>query len=348
MKRVSGVVMASCVRQPARVVAPFAATRPGVDAKTLLEKLQGPGAESLAALIVDDLLAQPVGALVPQALAVKVTRAALSGWLASDDALRVLGRVVEETANRLQARPVQLRDVVSKDLRAALKDVVGRPFSPDRRLVLTVIDREPTRELVRALLLDAVLDFGKKASAPVAGVAKGLGTLARLAGETVKAKSGGLGSLVGAVGSEVERQLEKRAVEFVDAALGGVFGQIADAISDPRRATEAAELRLAFVDGALELTLPQLARELINLDVPGGAEVLRAGLKRWLASAESDEQLAEVAAFVLARDAQRPLKDVLAEVGLLEVVRHTATEQVALHVRRIGGSSALATWLAEA
>jgi hypothetical protein len=85
----------------------------------------------------------------------------------------------------------------------------------------------------------------------VAGMARGLGSLAKFAGETVKARSGGLGSLVGAVSGEVERQLEKRAVEFVDASIAGVFGQIADALSDPKRAEEAAELRMAIFDGAL-------------------------------------------------------------------------------------------------
>ena len=88
----------------------------------------------------------------------------------------------------------------------------------------------------------------------------------------MKSRSGSLGSLVGAVSDEVERQLEKRATEFVDSALAGVFGQIADAVSDPKRASEAAELRIAFFDGALELTGPQLARELANLDVAGGTE----------------------------------------------------------------------------
>ncbi len=316
-----------------------------MDPKTLIEKLQGPGAESLAGLIVDDLLAQEVGQLVPEALAVKVARAGLEGWLGSEAAVPALGKVVESLSARLSARREPVREMVAADVRAALKEVVGRPFSPDRRLVLTIIDRGPMRDLVRALLLDAVLEFARRASAPMAGMAKGLGSLARLAGETMKAKSGGFGSLVGAVSGEVEKQLEKRAVEFVDAALGGVFGQLADAISDPRRAGEAAELRLALFDGALELTGPQLSRELLNLDVPGGAEVLRAGLRRWLASTAAEPQLAEVAHVVLERDARRPLREVLGELGLLEVTRSTATEQVAVQVRRIAGSEAFGTCL---
>jgi hypothetical protein len=40
-------------------------------------------------------------------------------------------------------------------------------------------------------------------------------------------------------------------------------------------------------DGALELKLKQLSRELINLDVPGGAEIVRAALLEYLASPAS-------------------------------------------------------------
>jgi hypothetical protein len=255
---------------------------------------------------------------------------------------------VEALVARLAAEPKALRDVVARDVRVALREVVGRPFSPDRQLVLTIIDRGPMRELVRALLLDAVLEFGRRASAPVAGVARGLGSLARFAGETVKAKSGTLGSLVGAVSGEVERQLERRAVEFVDAALGGVFGQLADAIADPRRAAEAAELRMALFDGAMELTLPQLSRELVNLDVAGGAEVLRDGLRRWLASPDADRQLGELARFVLERDAARSGRQVLAELGLLDVTRSTAVPQVAAFLRRLAASPAFGQWLSAA
>jgi hypothetical protein len=150
---------------------------------------------------------------------------------------------------------------------------------------------------------------------------------------------------VGAVSDEVERQLEKRAVEFVDSALAGVFGQIADAVSDPDQATEAAELRMAFFDGALELTGPQLAREIANLDVAGGAEILRAGLKRWLATPAADKDLTEFVEPLLSRIAEQPLKEALAEVGLLEVTRAVAQEQLAVRIRAITATPAFAAWL---
>ena len=270
----------------------------------------------------------------------------LEAWVKSAGTEQLVTRVVEDLVQRLQTQPKSVRDVMPAELRKAAREIFGRPFSPDRRLVLTIIDRPPTRELVRQLLLDAILEFGRRASAPMAGMARGLGSLAKFAGETVKARSGGLGSLVGAVSGEVERQLEKRAVEFVDAALAGVFGQIADSISDPKRAAEAAELRLAIFDGVLELTGPQLSRELINLDVPGGAKVLREGMSRWLASAESEGQLVEFATRLLEQDGKRSVREVLSEVGLLDVTRALAIEQLAVRIKAISGTPEFAAWLA--
>jgi hypothetical protein len=320
-------------------------TEPRVNAQTLLSRLQADAADSLAELSVNSVLDTKLVELVPPAKLAADARKVLDAWLASETAVKELARGVEWVVNRLNADRRTVGEAVPREAKASLKEMLRRPFSPDRKLVLTVIDRDPTRELVRQLLLDAVLEFGRRASAPVAGMARGLGSLAKLAGETVKSRGGTLGSLVGAVGGEVERQLEKRAVEFVDSALAGVFGQIADAISDPRRAAEAAELRVAFMDGVLELTFPQLARELVNLNVDGGAEVLRSGLRRWLATPEANEQLEKFAALVLEREGQRTAREVLKGLGLEDTAKGIAKDVLAARIRAIAATPEFASWL---
>jgi hypothetical protein len=321
-------------------------TRGSVDAEKLISKLQSEeGSRGLATLSVDGLLAKPVRELVDPKVVRAVGRRLLEAWVKSAGTEQLVTRVVEDLVQRLQAQPKSVRDVMPAELRKAAREIFGRPFSPDRRVVLTVIDRPPTRELVRELLLTTVLEFGRKASAPVAGMARGLGSLAKFAGETVKARSGGLGSLVGAVSGEVERQLEKRAVEFVDASIAGVFGQIADALSDPKRAEEAAELRMAIFDGALELTGPQLAREVMNADVAGGSTVVREGLARWVASAEADAQVEKWVSVTLERDGAKSGKDLLTELGMLDVVREVASEQLAVQIRAVTGGAAFAEWV---
>lgn len=320
-----------------------------MDATNLLEKLRQTAPTSplrgLAELSVDALLDLPMSAWVSQAEVATWGRRLLSGFLASSGAQAAVTRVVEEVFSRLQKERRPVEAVLPRELKRALREVVRRPFSPDRRLVLTIIDREPFRDLVRQILVEAVVEFGRRASAPVAGMARGLGTLARMAQETVKSRTGGLGSLVGAVGSEVERQLEKRAVEFVDTALAGVLGQLADAVADPKRADEASELRLSLFDGALALTGPQLARELMNADVPGAVELLKGGLRSWVSSKEADDALGALGAFVLSLGGSKTGRAQLDELGLLSDARQLAVEQTLARLQHVVGTPAFAAWL---
>lgn len=317
-----------------------------MDAATLKKKLSDPAAiDQLADLSLNAMLDAPVSAFVPEDLAVRATRLAIEGWLQSAQAVPALRKLVEEAFNELQKDGRKLRDTIAPDLERTLKAMLERPYSPDRRLVLTIIDRPPMRELIRGLLVQTVLDFGKKAAAPVAGVAKSLGGLARFAVDTAKSRSGTFGSVVGAVSGEVERQLEKRAVEFVDASLSNVFGELADSISDPKRAHEAAELRVAFFEGVLELTLPQLARELMNLDVPGGAEVLRDGLSKWVASPASDAAFKEIAARLTKREGARTLRAVLEESGQLQTFRSIGRESLAARIQQVVSAPEFGAWL---
>ena len=299
----------------------------------------------LAALSLETLLDTPVQSVLDEATVVRITRSVLGGWAQSSELLPALNGVIARAVNELSGNRKTVKSVLSPSAREALREIVSRPFSPDRALVLSLIDRGPTRELVRQLLLDAILEFGRKLSSPVSGVAKGLGSLARLATDTVKSRGGGLGSLVGAVSGEVERQLEKRATEFVDAALGGIFGQIADSVSDPRRAHEAAELRASVFDGAMNLTMHQLSRELMNADLPGAAELFRDAFRRWLASPEADAQLAELTRFALKTTPQQTVRALLTEWGLLESARPVLVEQLAARMRDVVASDAFSSWL---
>lgn len=307
----------------------------------LLSKLQGDGANSLAALSVDHLLAQPMETLLPPATARANVRRGLEAMVESDSALDALTRVTEALVNELQKDRRALKELSTRDVKQTIHEMLRRPYSPDRKLVLTVIDREPTRKLIRAIVVSTVNEFASRAAAPVAGITRGLGSLAKFAGDTVKSRGGMLGAVVGGV----EKQVEQRSLEFADSVLSKIFGQIADTISDPDKADEAADLRAEIFDGVMELTLPQLARELVNLDVTGGAQLLRDGMKRWLKSPDSETLLERATTFILSLDMKRPARDVLSELGLLDVVRTTSIEQLARHIREIAATPAFAVWL---
>lgn len=320
-----------------------------MDAATVTQRLanaaDGGPLDQLAELTLDRMLDTPLATLIPEDFAVRVMRAAIEGWLQSPQAVPALDKLVEETFNQLQGDGRKLRETMAPQLKATVLELLGRPYSPDKRLVLTLIDRPPMRELIRGLLLQTMLDFGRKVASPAAGVARSLSGLARFAVDTAKARSGAIGSMVGAVSGEVERQLEKRAVEFVDSSMSGVFGELADSVSDPKRAHEAAELRVALFEGVLELTLPQLARELMNLDVSGGAVVLREGLSRWIASPASDEAFRASAARLTRREGARSLRAVLEDAGQLQTFRSLGREALRARLAEVVATPAFVAWL---
>ncbi len=320
-----------------------------MDAATLKKRLCNPvdggPVDQLAELTLNALLDKKLMTLLPEDLVVRTLRLAIEGWLQSQQAVPALNRLVEAVVKKLQGGGRKLGEVMAHELKATVLQMLERPYSPDRNLVLTIIDRPPVRELIRGLLLQTVTDFGKKVTSPVAGVAKSLGGLARFAVDTAKARSGAIGSMVGAVSEEVERQLEKRAVDFVDASMSNVFGELADSVSNPKRAHEAAELRVAFFEGVLELTLPQLARELMNLDVPGGARVLREGLEQWVESPASEEALKDFVGRLTQVEGGRSLRELLEEAGQLQMFRVIGREALRARMAQVVDAPPFAAWL---
>jgi hypothetical protein len=313
-----------------------------------LERVQDPAdgaaTDRLAIMLLDQLFATRADAVVPLGRVSAWARLAMHAWLESDEASKTLERALEDTVAQLSARKQTLRETLPKDLQVTLLEMYGRPYSPDRRVVMALLDRPPMRALIRELVLDTVTAFGARMAAPAASVTKGLGGLARFAAEQVKSRGGAIGGLVGAVSTEVQNQLERRSGDFADAAISGVLSEIADAVCDPKRAHEAAALRVETMKGALELTLPQLARELINLDVPGGANVLREGLARWLESGEATKLVEGAVGQV---KSERTVGQVLESIGQLEPARVIGRELLRLRLHALFASPEYAAWLGE-
>lgn len=299
----------------------------------------------LARLSVDAWLDGSVSGWLTEASLAQLLRSGLRGWLETPAAVGAITAWVDSTVNRLQNDHRSLQEALPETWTHAVREVVERPLSPDRQLVLKVLQQPALRELIRGLLLQVVLDFGRKWSTPVAGVAKGLGSLAKLALETTKSRAGSLGNLVGAVSEEVERQLETRSVEFVDGALSRVIDQIADVLSNPRRAEEAAALRSAMLDGVLQLTGPQLARELMNADISGAAEIVRGGLGKWLEEPRAEHDLQGAARLLLGANGQRSVRALLDELGLTETVRTHAAPFLMNQMRTVVTHPGFEPWL---
>jgi hypothetical protein len=311
-------------------------------AASALARLQSPEASTLLAplvtLAIDQIFETPLSSVTTSdALAHKLHQL-LNAWVDSPSAQTTLERWTERVYHQLSSRNETVETVLPVELRRAIDALLSRPFSPDKRVVLQVIDQEPMRELVKQLLVD------KRASAPVAGVAKSLGGLARMAQETLKSSSGSLGSIVGAVSGEVERQLERRAVEFVDGSLAQFFDRLANVVSSPARAHEAAELRRALFDGVLHLNFEQLGREWLNADVAGGARLLREALNRWLMGSGSERELRTLVSLFFEPSQHQTLRAFLSELGLLEPLRDWSLELLLPEATKLTQTPAFEAW----
>lgn len=313
---------------------------------------EGPLAR-LADLAADELLDTPAGAILEPAATAEAIVALVRDHLGSTRSHRTLEARIERFLQRLEERGQTFLDLLPPELQGALSALAERPWAPDRDLIVAWLDRDPIRGLLRKLLQEALVAFGKRLRAPVAEsrITRGLGELGRFARDATLGRAGTLGSLtadlVGAVSGEVERQIERRAAEFADAAISGVIHRIAELLGDPDLADEQAALRQALLEGFLDLSTVQVAAEARRIDPAAVGELIRSWTARWLERPGSEKELADAIATFLGDDAGKPLGDLLAELGVEELGRDLLATFIEERMRPIVDGDAFAAWLAE-
>lgn len=328
-----------------------------MEAGDLLERLRdfrpdGPLAR-LADVATSEWLDQElVSWLEPRATARRL-RTFLQAWLGSDEVEGRLEELARDVADELRGRDTRLGGWLGPDGTLLLEALAERSFTPSKDLVLALLDREPMRQLLRRLLIDALIGFGARLRAPVADnrLTRGLGDLGRFARAQAMSRAGALGTLatevVGAVSGEVERQLEKRAAEFADSILSDTLQKLAGLLSDPELADEQAELRLALLEGILELPSLRLADEIEGTDVRAVTGIVRERLGVWLEGPDAEETLASSIEWLLGRDAERTVGTVLDELGLREPVVALVREVVLEGMQVLVSGDRFGLWLSD-
>ena len=287
---------------------------PSVDAR-LLARLRDPAAaDRLVDRWVVDLLARPLAELIPPAQVAAFSARLLAGVAGSDAFGRRVEKQVEEALASAELDPSKLHESLPPEAVRALRELAARPHPSDRELILAVLDREPVRKLVRALLVDVLIEFGRRIAArasPLTGsrVGRGLGKLGALAGAV------GSG-VVGAVSGELERQVEKRAAEFADLGIARVLQQLANLASDPSLAKDQAEFRSALLEGCLELRRSDLAREARRQEPGVALRLFREAVRGHWARPESRASLESRLWRILGDDSHRTLGAALDEMGV--------------------------------
>jgi hypothetical protein len=296
-------------------------------------RLRAGGAERLADLLLDDLLARPIAELVDARwLAERVAEAARA---AVADPTTI--RAVRERAAR--ARVPSGAIPVPEEVRSALEAVLRRPYVPDRALVRAVLSHDTARRLGEGLVRDLLVSFAQRLKPPIPtpplrGGLPNLGRLSRI-GE----------GLIGGLGHELEAQLEQRARDFATAGMTRLLEQLADHLSDPAHAAEYARWRVDALRKLLTTDARTLAAEAGKLDDDGMTEDLLALARAVVGRGAFVGEVEAVLRAAQDESAGRTLREALAELGegsasSLEALR----ELLRARVRATVETDAFAAW----
>lgn len=320
------------------------------DLLTQLRAPDGPLA-GLVTLLVGDLLGRALGEVVDPERTARMAASTLRDWLAGDRGEAQLLAWWTGVVDRIEAEERPLREVIPDAVREAAETVAAQPYQPDRDALLSLLDREPVRKLLREILQTTLVDFGKKVSAPVksAPISKGLGGALGGFGARAKKRAGVLGALAeevaGAVGGELERQVERKAADFADTALSSVLHRIVDLMADPARAEDQAALRGALLEGAWDWTGPIAARELRRGDSDAIAAVVREAVQAWTAQDDFEPTVRGWIDEILAEQGHLTLHDFLQDLDLLDSFRTYATELMQQRATDFVSTDAFGGWL---
>jgi hypothetical protein len=320
-------------------------------AAELLARLRDPADDApsarLAALLVEETLARPVRELVDPAVVAAAMQSTLLAWTASDPGVAHVVATAERVRAVVSAHDRPVSDVVPAAVQGGLREMAQLPFVARRDAVMKLLDRQSFRQLVRAQLVETLVDFGRRATSPVSDspLARGLGGLGKLAGQI--AKPSGLSAIASAVSGEVERQVEKRANDFADTAVAGIISGIADQASDPARSTQQAALRLELLEGVLALTGSEVG-ELAHGNLDRQVGVVRKALAAWATGGDLARDVEGALRVILELEGARPLGDLLNVLGVRGPVSLHARAFVRAALARVVAAEAFAAWLEQA
>lgn len=262
-------------------------------------RLLGGGADRLADLLLDELLDRPLRELVDAAWLAEQLGAALRS-AADDPRVEAWFR---DRVNDLRARVPSGPPPVGPAISGPLREVMQRPYVPDRQLVGDLLDHDTARLLLKNLFSDLLIAFASRIRPPMPVKAPTLPSLGRL---------GRLGEgVLGAVGHGLEHQLEQRAREFADQAVQKLVEKMADHLCNPDLVREYGEWRAHGVDVLLRTDLRVLAGELEKLDPEALVATAAALVRGFVARDDLADELRAVLDAALDEAKDRSARDLM-------------------------------------
>ena len=220
----------------------------------------------------------------------------------------------------------------------APRRLLGRPWSPDSELVQALLDHDAVRGLVREVLQDALLEFGRTLRSFVPDAPRP--RRGRLAALVEKAQ--GVASVLSA---EVERKLEGRVRTFVEGAIGRALEHSTSYLSGTREAESLAAWRVHALDVLAGWPRERWADGLRRLDEEGLVDELADVLRDLAAWEGLTGWLEEVLTDALAAPEGGTLAEILP--GEREEWRTRLAAPLRERTRAVVATDAFAAWLSE-
>ena len=311
-------------------------------ADRLQQRLQGPLTGELVRLVADWILDRPLHRLIDVPFVVDQVMTGLE--MASQGEQHEAWVKTQVHALRGQVPAGSPRDQIPEELIGAIEGVITRHYTPDKALVVALIDHPTMEALVRDLLSTALRNFVQQLknltpampkTPPRAG--RGLGRL------------GSIGqSVLGGLGSEISQRAEHLANQTVDEALRRAIGQVSGHICDPAHADHYSAFRLHIWQTLIQTKNEALAAEWDKLD-PDSLVAAGTAASRALAGRESlRAEIQRGVESVLESAGDRCLRDLLEETGLEDdnpAWRQAMEAQLALQIQDFVATAGFAAWL---
>ncbi len=300
---------------------------------------------SLLDLAFDHLCARKVKELVDLDRTIRSLDAALAPDHIAEVQRRVTAPARARLIQRAKASSLKVDAWLPSDVKDLIAGALGAPAPLPPKLVDELVGSEKVRDEVRAMLSDTLSSFVKKATGgddkdqgPTASVGRAFGFGAR----AVAAAGRGL---LGGLGDQLERTLQEKVRDFVDASVAVLQQRIAKKLTSDDTAKTLGKRRkkafLAFLgktEAEIAAHVAKAPHDLIDALVP---RIVQHNLKR---PELRDAIRGEIEA-ALAELGEDELGAVLDRLGQRDLAREAMHAQLGPIVRDFVATPAFASWL---
>ncbi len=305
----------------------------------------------------DHLLAQPASVVLSD----KQLVSSLLSALTAENARRVVDRHVLpatlRTGEQLSATEQRLRDLLPEASRHELEAIIAKGQGPRFGWLKGALDPADLRELFAPVVQQVLVQFTSKLPIPGVGgsgtghsaAAGAIGGLVGMLGKQMQKSASQFAevgkSVMGGLGSELERRMHAFARDFSQTAMG----EFRIAVEDRLKSQEGKAILLRMRDRAVahvfDAKLADVAQDILRLPMAELAQVAPAvvahqqeqALWQTLLSAEIEAALSVLGS--------RPIAELLREAGLLDTAREMSLRIVDPGAQALFASPAFGDWL---